>query len=67
MTTYAPPLREMLFAMKENGGLDAVLAQPGNVPQRPTLLREAPGCSGNCRSAGAEPRMKHANSAGASR
>jgi putative heme-binding domain-containing protein len=30
MTTYAPPLREMLFAMKEHGGLDAVLAQPGN-------------------------------------
>jgi 3-(methylthio)propanoyl-CoA dehydrogenase len=28
--TYAPPLREMLFAMKELGGLDAVLAQPGN-------------------------------------
>ena len=30
MTTYAPPLRDMLFAMKEHGGLDAVLAQPGN-------------------------------------
>jgi alkylation response protein AidB-like acyl-CoA dehydrogenase len=30
MTTYAPPLREMRFAMKEHGGLDAVLAQPGN-------------------------------------
>ena len=30
MTTYASPLREMLFAMKEHGGLDAVLAQPGN-------------------------------------
>ena len=30
MTTYAPPLRDMLFAMKELGGLDAVLAQPGN-------------------------------------
>ena len=28
--TYAPPLRDMLFAMKELGGLDAVLAQPGN-------------------------------------
>ena len=30
MSTYAPPLRDMLFAMKELGGLDAVLAQPGN-------------------------------------
>ena len=30
MTPYAAPLREMQFAMKELGGLDAVLAQPGN-------------------------------------
>jgi 3-(methylthio)propanoyl-CoA dehydrogenase len=30
MSHYAPPLRDMLFAMKELGGLDAVLAQPGN-------------------------------------
>ena len=30
MTTYTAPLRDMLFAMKELGGLDAVLAQPGN-------------------------------------
>jgi hypothetical protein len=30
MTTYALPLREMLFAMKEYGGLDAVLARTGN-------------------------------------
>jgi 3-(methylthio)propanoyl-CoA dehydrogenase len=30
MSHYAPPLRDMLFAMKEFGGLDAVLAQPGN-------------------------------------
>ena len=30
MSAYAPPLREMLFAMKELGGLDAMLAQPGN-------------------------------------
>ncbi len=30
MSPYAPPLRDMLFAMKELGGLDAVLAQPGN-------------------------------------
>jgi 3-(methylthio)propanoyl-CoA dehydrogenase len=28
--TYTAPLRDMLFAMKELGGLDAVLAQPGN-------------------------------------
>ena len=28
--TYTPPLRDMLFAMKELGGLDAVLAQAGN-------------------------------------
>ena len=28
--SYSPPLRDMLFAMKELGGLDAVLAQPGN-------------------------------------
>ncbi len=30
MSHYAPPLRDMLFAMKELGGLDAVLAQPGH-------------------------------------
>jgi alkylation response protein AidB-like acyl-CoA dehydrogenase len=30
MSTYAAPLRDMLFAMKQLGGLDAVLAQPGN-------------------------------------
>jgi 3-(methylthio)propanoyl-CoA dehydrogenase len=29
MTTYAAPLRDMLFTMKEVGGLDAVCAQPG--------------------------------------
>jgi 3-(methylthio)propanoyl-CoA dehydrogenase len=28
--SYSPPLRDMRFAMKELGGLDAVLAQPGN-------------------------------------
>ena len=28
--SYSAPLRDMLFAMKELGGLDAVLAQPGN-------------------------------------
>ena len=30
MSIYAPPLRDMLFTMKELGGLDAVLAQSGN-------------------------------------
>jgi len=30
MNFYSPPLHEMLFAMKEHGGLDAVLAQVGN-------------------------------------
>ena len=30
MSNYTPPLRDMLFAMKELGGLDVVLAQPGN-------------------------------------
>jgi alkylation response protein AidB-like acyl-CoA dehydrogenase len=30
MSTYSAPLRDMLFAMKEHGGLDAVLAQPGH-------------------------------------
>ena len=30
MSTYTPPLRDMMFAMKELGGLDAVLAQPGH-------------------------------------
>lgn len=30
MSPYNPPLRDMMFAMKEFGGLDAVLALPGN-------------------------------------
>ena len=30
MNFYSPPLHEMLVAMKEHGGLDAVLAQVGN-------------------------------------
>lgn len=34
MTHCAPPLRDMLFTMKELGGLDAVLAQPGLVKHR---------------------------------
>jgi len=45
MTTYAPPLQEMLFAMKELGGLDAILAQPGheefNVELVEAILDEA--------------------------
>ena len=38
MSTYTPPLRDMLFAMKEIGGLDAVLAQPGNEEVTPELV-----------------------------
>ncbi|HRH88909.1 MAG TPA: acyl-CoA dehydrogenase family protein, partial [Rubrivivax sp.] len=30
MSNYTAPLRDMLFTMREIGGLDAVLAQPGN-------------------------------------
>jgi alkylation response protein AidB-like acyl-CoA dehydrogenase len=30
MNDYIPPLHDMMFAMKEVGGLDAVLALPGN-------------------------------------
>ena len=36
--TYAAPLRDMLFAMKEIGGLDAVLAQPGHEDLSPDLV-----------------------------
>ena len=43
--TYAAPVREMLFTMKEIGGLDAVLAQPGHEEVSPdlveTILEEA--------------------------
>ncbi len=38
MSHYAPPLRDMLFTMKEIGGLDAVLAQPGNEEVTPDLV-----------------------------
>ena len=38
MTTYAAPLREMLFTMKEIGGLDAVCAQPGFEETTPDLV-----------------------------
>ena len=38
MTTYSAPQREMQFAMKELGGLDAVLAQPGFEELTPDLV-----------------------------
>ena len=38
MNAYTPPLRDMLFAMKELGGLDAVLAQPGHEEVTPDLV-----------------------------
>ena len=36
--TYAAPTREMLFVMKEIGGLDAVLQQPGHEEVDPDLV-----------------------------
>ena len=30
MSTYAAPLRDMLFTIREVGGLDAICAQPGH-------------------------------------
>ena len=30
MSTYTAPLRDMLFTMKEVGGLEAICAQPGH-------------------------------------
>ena len=38
MSTYAAPLREMMFTMKEVGGLDAVCAQPGHEETTPELV-----------------------------
>lgn len=38
MSTYAAPLRDMLFTMKEVGGLDAVCAQPGFEETTPDLV-----------------------------
>jgi 3-(methylthio)propanoyl-CoA dehydrogenase len=38
MTTYAAPLRDMLFTMKEVGGLDAVCAQPGFEETTPDVI-----------------------------
>ena len=36
--TYAAPTHEMLFVMKEIGGLDAVLQQPGHEEVDPDLV-----------------------------
>jgi len=36
--SYAAPTREMLFVMKEIGGLDAVLQQPGHEEVDPDLV-----------------------------
>jgi alkylation response protein AidB-like acyl-CoA dehydrogenase len=38
MTTYTAPVRDMLFAMKEIGGLDAITAQPGFEEVTPDLV-----------------------------
>ena len=38
MTTYAAPLRDMLFTMKEVAGLDAICAQPGFEDATPDLV-----------------------------
>jgi alkylation response protein AidB-like acyl-CoA dehydrogenase len=38
MSSYAAPLRDMLFAMKEVGGLDAIAAQPGREEVSPDLV-----------------------------
>jgi len=39
VSTYSALLRDMLFAMKEIGGLDAVLAQPAMKRSAPTSSR----------------------------
>ena len=45
MSVYTAPLRDMLFTMKEVGGLEAICAQPGHEETTPELveaiLREA--------------------------
>ncbi|CAN7577391.1 acyl-CoA dehydrogenase [Pseudorhodoferax sp. LjRoot39] len=38
MSTYTAPLRDMLFAMREVGGLDAVCALPGHEDTTPDLV-----------------------------
>ena len=38
MSTYAAPLRDMLFTMKEVGGLEAICAQPGHEETTPDLV-----------------------------
>ena len=38
MTPYQAPLRDMLFTMKEVGGLEAICAQPGHEETTPDLV-----------------------------
>ncbi len=38
MSTYTAPLRDMLFTMKEVGGLDAICATPGHEDTTPELV-----------------------------
>ena len=38
MSVYTAPLRDMLFTMKEVGGLDAICAQPGDEETTPDLV-----------------------------
>ena len=38
MSIYTAPLRDMLFTMKEVGGLDAICAQPGHDETTPELV-----------------------------
>ena len=38
MSVYTAPLRDMLFAMKEVGGLDVICGQPGNEETTPDLV-----------------------------
>ncbi len=38
MSTYTAPLRDMLFTMKEVGGLDAICAMPGHEETTPELV-----------------------------
>jgi alkylation response protein AidB-like acyl-CoA dehydrogenase len=51
MSTYAAPLRDMLFTMKEVGGLDAICAQPAHAETTSDLaeaiLQEAARYAGN--------------------
>ena len=38
MSVYTAPLRDMLFTMKEVGGLEAICAQPGHEETTPDLV-----------------------------